>query len=163
LELDGTVNLGTVLFEEPYNLNPADKIIVWFRPRFDGNDIDTAMYLEVEAVEPVSGYPVTSTLLINNLDGTPVDTFEILNTPTSFTPASGAVVVSYVTFDSWDTGDPEPVGDNLRYTIDGLGLLSPSELFNSSLWYEPLKTWIFSELKPEFNATYTWSLLSQSV
>jgi hypothetical protein len=103
-----TVDLGDVLFQPPYNLSPTDKIIIWFRPRADNNDIDTAMYLEVEAVEPVLGIDISGAVWVVVPSSGDAVVTPIFNDNVSIATAGSIDFQAAVFFSSWNIGDPLP-------------------------------------------------------
>lgn len=163
LKLDGTVNLGTVLFEEPYNLNPADKIIVWFRPRFDNNDIDTAMYLEVESVTPLFNAVTAGVITITHLD-TSTSTYNVLDNATVVPYLAGETFVWEIFFNNWNTGDGIPDQAAVIGTIVGLGDLPIETLLGQAgVWNGPTKSIIFNTPVAASDSSYTWLINDQVV
>lgn len=163
LELDGTVNLGTVLFEAPYNLNPADKIIVWFRPRFDGNDIDTAMFLEVESVTPAVSNSVTAALV--NISASPsyFESYNIYNQFQDVAIVDPCVFEAFIKFDNWNTGDPVPDGSQVKVDIVGFGVVDLILVVANYEWVELDKTLHFLTPMSMLTAVYSMNVMPQEV
>lgn len=124
-----TVSLGNILFQPPYNLNPTDKIIVWFRPRHSDNDIDTAMYLEVESTTPVDSNRLTAAILNYTPNGSSAIPYDIYNQPQEFTLEPLSVLEGVFSFSGWSVGDPVPNGYAIVIFIESIGAITVADLF----------------------------------
>lgn len=163
LELDGTINLGTVLFEAPYNLNPADKIIVWFRPRFNGNDIDTAMYLEVESTTPVVSNAITRAVFtVTPPAMLPVD-YDIFDNPTLIPVTTNSDTSVNLFFDNWNTEDLIPDGMQALINLAGFGNLPVWQVCPFVEWVEIEKKLSYVASDAPSDSNYILSIPPQEV
>jgi hypothetical protein len=160
---DGTVNLGDVLFLPPFSLDPSSKIIVWIRPRNSGVDIDTALPQEIEAVEPVSGYDVTSALFVSISGGSPVSVVEILNNPTMISLTDFEEFQYAAICDSWGVGAQYPDFNTVTITGSLFGTLLAKDIFVDSGFDEELKACLFGGLKTEYRVNQNISCLFQTI
>jgi len=163
LELDNTVTLGTVLFEEPYNLNPADKIIVWFRPRFDGNDIDTAMFLAVQSVTPAVSNSVTAAVVTISASPSYFEEYNVYNQFQDVAILDPCVFEAFIKFDNWTTGDPVPDGSQVKVDIVGFGVVDLILVVANYEWVELDKTLHFLTPMSMLTAVYSMNVMPQEV